>query len=125
MCARVHPCVTVVKMTADALLALIEQGAAPAILDVRTEREFALGHVPGARHVPFQQVLGRIHDLPAGPDDPIVVYCGHGPRAHLAGWALRAAGFRHVQYLRGHWAGWLRARIRVESGMGSSYTRPL
>jgi rhodanese-related sulfurtransferase len=94
------------------LLADIEIGTAPVILDVRTAGEFRRGHVPGARHMPFQQVRARASEIPSAPDDPIVIYCGHGPRAWLAGRALRARGFRRVIYLKGHWAAWARAGLR-------------
>ena len=102
-------------MTPERLLTLIEQGAAPAILDVRTGMEFRRGHVPGARHIPFHRLLASAFAVNSAPADPVVVYCGHGPRAQLAGRALRARGFRHVIYLTGHWAGWKRAGLRVET----------
>ena len=41
------------------LLALIESGAAPTIVDVRSRGEFAEGHVPGAIHVPFWNAFRR------------------------------------------------------------------
>lgn len=98
------------------LLASIDEGRAPAILDVRSTREFAAGHVPGARHVPFWAVWLRVRSLPLDPAEPIVVYCGHGPRAGLAAAALRRCGFRHVTGLRGHMAAWMRAGLREERG---------
>jgi rhodanese-related sulfurtransferase len=101
-------------VTGTALLAAIEVGTAPTILDVRTRWEFEAGHVPGAIHVPFQAVARRVAEIPSGHDDPLVVYCGHGPRAWMAGRLLRARGFRRVSYLTGHWSGWRRARLREE-----------
>jgi rhodanese-related sulfurtransferase len=102
------------NVTGPALLAAIEAGTAPTILDVRTGGEFARGHVPGAIHIPFQAVARRLAEIPSGPDDPIVVYCGHGPRAWMAARVLRARGFRRVSYLTGHWSGWRRAGLRDE-----------
>ncbi|MBM3779879.1 MAG: rhodanese-like domain-containing protein [Acidimicrobiia bacterium] len=97
-------------MSPRELQALIDQGRAPVVLDVRTAAEFARGHVPGARHIPFHQVGQRAGELPADRNTPLVLYCGHGPRAWLAGRALRARGFTRIAYLRGHWAGWKRER---------------
>jgi rhodanese-related sulfurtransferase len=96
------------SLTPEDLRALITDGRAPVILDVRSEGEFADGHVPGAVNIPFQQVGARITDVPARPDEPIVVYCGHGPRAWIAARALRAHGFSNVSSLKGHWAAWKR-----------------
>ena len=86
----------------------------PAILDVRTSSEFAAGHVPGAVNVPFTEIGARRSEIPAGPDDELIVYCGHGPRAWIAGGRLGRRGYRRLVYLRGHWAAWRRAGLPVE-----------
>ena len=101
-------------MTLVELQRRISEADPPAILDVRSAAEFASGHVPGAWHLPFQSVWRRGLTLPISPDDPLVVYCGHGPRAWIAGAQLRRLGFRAVTYLEGHWAGWRRAGLPVE-----------
>ena len=93
----------------DRLRAQIEEGGAPQILDVRTAAEFRRGHVPGARHVPFWAILWRAPRLPLSRDLPLVVYCGHGPRAVVARWFLRVRGFSRVSCLGGHMAAWRRA----------------
>jgi rhodanese-related sulfurtransferase len=98
----------------DALLDHIDRGDAPVVLDVRSSREFAAGHVPGAVNVPFTRVIAGAGVIPAGGVQPIVVYCGHGPRAWMAGATLRRRGHGRVVYLRGHMAGWRRAGLREE-----------
>jgi rhodanese-related sulfurtransferase len=102
------------RISAEALLRRIESGAAPVILDVRSRTEFANGHVPGARHVPFWWVSRRIGELSIPGDAELVVYCGHGPRAVIAGRALRRKGFTRIRYLEGHFSRWRRARFREE-----------
>ena len=97
-----------------ALLDRIGRGEAPAVLDVRSPREFAGGHVPGAVNVPFTSVLAGSDDVRAQKSQTVVVYCGHGPRAWLAGVALRWRGYARVTYLRGHMAAWRRAGMREE-----------
>jgi phage shock protein E len=106
-------------ISATSLLAQIEAGRAPTILDVRSRREFVDGHVPGALHIPFWTLPMRISEIPGSPADPIVVYCGHGPRAYMAGAVLRASGFRRVVYLEGHMLRWRRAGLRQDAGSGS------
>ena len=78
----------------------------PLILDVRSAAEFAAGHVPGAINIPFYAVPFRAGELGPRRDAPIIVYCGHGPRAHLASAALRARGFTRIACLSGHWSQW-------------------
>lgn len=92
----------------------IEEGRAPVVIDARSGFEFAAGHVPGAVHVPFWSAPWRGRDVPAGGEDEVVVYCGHGPRAMMAAAALRRQGFSRVRLLRGHWAGWREERLKVK-----------
>src|SRR5512144_2361118 len=92
------------RVMPEALLAAIDTGTAPVIVDVRTRREYEAGHVPGAIHVPFYALLVRPVAVPR--ERPVVVYCEHGPRAGVARLALRLAGFTDVRYLAGHMSGW-------------------
>lgn len=101
-------------ITPAGLAARLEQRPRPAILDVRTASEYSAGHVPGAVNVPFTEIGARLSEIPAGPDDELIVYCGHGPRAWMAGARLGRRGFRRLVYLGGHWAAWRRAGLPVE-----------
>ena len=49
------------------------------VLDVRTQEEFAAGHVPGAVLIPVQELQQRVGELPA--DKPILIVCRTGRRA--------------------------------------------
>lgn len=98
----------------SALMEQIDAGTAPTILDVRSRREFASGHVPGALHVPFWTMLFRAARIPR--TGPVVVYCGHGPRASLAVAAMRLYGFRQLMYLDGHMSKWRTERLPLEPG---------
>jgi rhodanese-related sulfurtransferase len=102
------------RVSAEALLRRINSGAAPVILDVRSRAEFERGHVPGARHIPFWRIWRQIDALAAPRDAEVVVYCGHGPRASVAGLALRRKGFTRVVYLDGHFSQWRGAGFREE-----------
>ena len=103
------------RISAGALLARIESGTAPVILDVRSRAEFAGGHVPGARHIPFWRISRRIGELALPADAELVVYCGHGPRAVMAGSALRRRGFTRITFLEGHFSKWRSAGLREET----------
>jgi rhodanese-related sulfurtransferase len=46
------------------------------VLDVRPDPEYAAGHLPGAVHIPLEELASRLAELPA--DREIVAYCrGH------------------------------------------------
>lgn len=102
------------SISAAELLARIDRGDALHIVDVRSEGEFAAGHVPGAVNVPFTQVITRMSDVPGSDDQELIVYCGHGPRAYMAATALRRGGRTRLVYMSGHFSGWQSAGLRVE-----------
>jgi rhodanese-related sulfurtransferase len=105
-----------VRMPQGTLLAAIEKADAPHVLDVRTTREYAAGHVPGAIHIPYHQLWRRHAELAADKADPIVVYCSHGPRAGMARLQLWALGYEKVAYLQGQMPGWKREGLPMRIG---------
>lgn len=101
-------------ITPSELIERIDRENAPTILDVRSALEFKHGHIPGAVHVSFWTIGAHLSEIPARPDDELIVYCGHGPRAWRAGSVLRRHGFTRVVYLQGHMHAWRRAGLREE-----------
>ncbi|MDX1418697.1 MAG: rhodanese-like domain-containing protein [Rubricoccaceae bacterium] len=79
------------------------------LVDVREEREWIRGHLPGAVHL-GKGVLERDAEtrFPA-LDAPIVLYCGGGYRSALAADALRQMGYTNVTSMDGGYRGWLEA----------------
>ena len=76
------------------------------VLDVRSEEEFAKGHVPGAVHIPYDELESRVDEVKAREADRIVVYCERGGRAGKAEATLQDAGFENVYDLEGHMKAW-------------------
>lgn len=68
------------------------------VLDIRQAAEFAVGHLPGARHVELGDLAHRADELPT---EPLVVTCGHGERAMGAASLLERAGHRDLAVLTG------------------------
>jgi rhodanese-related sulfurtransferase len=86
-------------ITAAELNAELASGHPPLVLDVRTAREFAAGHVEGARHLPVDDVRHEAEGLPR--DRRIVVHCRSGFRGHLAARQLKERGFKDVANVTG------------------------
>lgn len=101
-------------MQARELAKKIQAGHAPCILDVRSGFEFDSGHIPGAVHAPLLKILLRRAVLPREKQFPIVLTCEHGPRAHLAKSLLGLIGYRNLELLDGHMAGWRRVGLPLE-----------
>ena len=102
------------RITASVLAERVEAGNAPIILDVRSEAEYADGHIPGALNIPYDQLEERIAEIPGARSDEIVVHCKSGRRAGLAEVTLREAGFTEVRDLDGHWMAWSEAGLPSE-----------
>jgi NADPH-dependent 2,4-dienoyl-CoA reductase/sulfur reductase-like enzyme/rhodanese-related sulfurtransferase len=71
----------------------------PVLLDVRTAREFASGHVTGALNIPHTELRDRIDEVPIGR--PLLVNCASGFRSYLALRILRQKGWDDVRSLSG------------------------
>ncbi|MEZ4388062.1 MAG: rhodanese-like domain-containing protein [Candidatus Krumholzibacteriia bacterium] len=86
----------------------------PFILDVRTEREFAGGHLAGAVLIPVQQIQQRVGELAGVKDRPVLVYCRSGNRSTVAAKVLVDAGFTDVINLRRGIIEWNREELPTE-----------
>jgi rhodanese-related sulfurtransferase len=87
---------------------------APLLLDVRSEKEFAAGHVPGAINIPYDALPARLGELAKHRDAPVVVYCESGRRAGIASETLQGAGFSKLQHMSGDMSGWRSAGLPIE-----------
>lgn len=80
-------------VTREDLVRRIAAGAVT-VLDVRPQKEFEEGHLPGARNIPLSELNRRLKELPKNVE--VVAYC-RGPYcvfAFEAVAALRAKGFK-------------------------------
>jgi len=79
---------------------LLKEGTV--LVDVRTQEEFDAGHLQGAIHLPYEQIL----DLPQKTDvtqgSDIVVYCRSGRRSGIAKETLEQAGYKNVRNAGGY-----------------------
>lgn len=66
------------------------------ILDVRTEEEFALGHIEGAINIPNEEI-GH-NEIKALPDknQTLLVYCRSGHRSKQASSKLAILGYKNI-----------------------------
>lgn len=78
----------------------------PVILDVRSPREYAAGHVPGAINIPHNQLASRLGELGIDRSDELVVYCLTGKRAVMAEQLLAQDGYTNVRDLQGQLPAW-------------------
>ncbi len=76
------------------------------LIDVRSEDEYATGHLPGSFNVPGGQAVQRADDFIAVRNAPIIFISNESARAVMAAYWYRQMGFRNVSVLRGGLSAW-------------------
>jgi membrane protein DedA with SNARE-associated domain/rhodanese-related sulfurtransferase len=103
------------RIRVEDLYELIQSGAAPIIIDVRsaTARALEPRSIPGALHVPLQEAGRHLQDLPRDRD--IILYCTCPSEASAASVAklLMNHGFAKVRPLHGGLDAWIAAGYAV------------
>lgn len=91
------------EISVQQLQALLAVGSTT-VLDVRSHEELALAALPGARHIPMNELPQRIADL--NPKAAIAVLCHHGVRSLMAARFLEQNGFTDVSSVAGGIDAW-------------------
>ena len=114
---RFYRMLRMARISVADLYALINAGAAPVIIDVRslTARELEPRWIPGALHVPLPEVARRMKELPR--DREIILYCTCPSEASAARVAkiLMNHGFKKVRPLLGGLDAWVAAGYTVDT----------
>lgn len=91
-----------------AFAALIDTASTGLLLDVRTDREFAMGHIRGAAQIDFYRDDFRAELAKLDPNMPVYVYCRSGNRSGQAAKMMKSMGFKTVYNLEGGIGAWAR-----------------
>ena len=75
-------------------------------LDVRTAKEFKMGHIPGAVHIERGLLEFMINKQIPDKNAQIVVYCKVGERGSLAAQTLVRMGYKNVINIEDGWVSW-------------------
>ncbi|MDJ0961424.1 MAG: rhodanese-like domain-containing protein [Acidimicrobiia bacterium] len=81
------------------------------IIDVRTEGEYADGHIMDAVNIPLRTLAQNLDQIPA--DRQVFIYCKSGWRAGLATSSLRMIGYDNILAYPPGWNGWTAAEEPV------------
>lgn len=103
------------SLSATEAVALINRSNA-LVLDVRSEAEFAGGHIVDAKHISLDTLAERLNQIKKYQDKPILVNCQRGMRSAKACEILRKAEFKQVHNLQGGLDAWLEAKLPVVKG---------
>jgi hydroxyacylglutathione hydrolase len=103
------PVARLAQITPESLRDRLARGQAMTVLDVRSDAEFADGHIEGALHIMGGVLKDRVQEL--RDRGPIAITCGSGYRSTVAASVLKRAGFSDLVNLTGGMAAWTRAGL--------------
>lgn len=103
----------VTEITASDVFQMRQRGEDFAIVDVREDREWNLGHLPGAVHVARGTLEGHIEGA-VPRERKVVLYCARGNRSALAADTMREMGYRDVLSLADGIQSWVDAGGEIE-----------
>ena len=84
------------NITATEAKEIMDSETGYVILDVRTEEEYAEGHVPGAILIPDYEIEARAEEELPDKNQMLLVYCRSGRRSKLAAEALVELGYTNI-----------------------------
>jgi rhodanese-related sulfurtransferase len=73
-------------------------------IDTRSAEQFAAGTIPGAQHIEWREIPGRLDDLPEA--GKVVLFCNTGALSAQAVFAARLLGRDNVVVLQGGFEDW-------------------
>jgi molybdopterin/thiamine biosynthesis adenylyltransferase/rhodanese-related sulfurtransferase len=88
--------------------ALSESDDPPLFVDIRPRDEWDEGHLPGAVHLPRNNLESRAEAVLGDRARRLVVYCESGPRSAFATRTLLELGYENAANLAGGFADWKR-----------------
>ena len=86
------------------------------IWDIRQADEFAISHLPNARHVPPETPDSELQQLLPDANQTIIVYCAVGYRSAQMARRLQALGHSNVINLEGAIFAWAEEGLPLEGG---------
>jgi rhodanese-related sulfurtransferase/glyoxylase-like metal-dependent hydrolase (beta-lactamase superfamily II) len=102
------------RITAQALADMIAADAKPTSIDVRSEKEYAGGHIDGSLNIPVNHLADRVSKL--SKTGTVIVHCEGGYRSAIAAGILMNAGFENVIDLVGGYKAWVASQTPVNAG---------
>jgi len=108
-----QPIATLPQMSVQELRALVDGGRPPQLVDVRRQGEHEAGHVPGARHIPLDELVTRVDEI--DPRRPTFVICGSGYRSSAACGLLARHGVVALANVAGGHTAWQEAGLPLEA----------
>ncbi|GLU32865.1 rhodanese-like domain-containing protein [Trinickia caryophylli] len=83
------------------------------VVDLRPAADYALGHLPAARHLEFAELQAKIGQIAKNKASPVLLVCQNGQQSAKASRVVREAGYTEVHVLQGGLNAWQQAGMPV------------
>jgi glyoxylase-like metal-dependent hydrolase (beta-lactamase superfamily II)/rhodanese-related sulfurtransferase len=112
--------VKIERITAVALAEQLTASSAPTVVDVRSEKEWAAGHIAGSVNIPLNHLHDRVGEIAKARG--VVVHCEGGYRSAIAASVLANAGRPDVLDMVGGFKAWAASKlpVQIEATAGTS-----
>jgi rhodanese-related sulfurtransferase len=102
------------ELSISETLERVEKDPSIKLIDIREDREWALGHITGAVHMGKGIIERDIEKAIPDRNAEIILYCGGGFRSALSADALGKMGYTKVYSMDGGWRQWVEAGNPVD-----------
>jgi rhodanese-related sulfurtransferase len=79
------------------------------VIDVCTDAEFNAGHLPGAKHIPLNQLKEKLPQVARDKNLPLIMVCASGMRSRSAVSVAKKLGYAQALSLTGGLKAWREA----------------
>lgn len=94
---------------------IVLQNKGALVLDVRSNEEFAAGHIIDARHIVLDTLANNLDSIKKYREKAVIVCCESGARSAQAAKLLKDQGFQYVYNLSGGLAAWRQENLPITS----------
>jgi rhodanese-related sulfurtransferase len=102
------------ELSISETLERVEKNPSIKLIDIREDREWALGHITGAVHMGKGIIERDVEKAIPDKNAEIILYCGGGFRSALSAEALGKMGYTNVYSMDGGWREWVEAGNPVD-----------
>ena len=95
-CTKTKREITYTQISQAEAKRIMEEETGYLIVDVRTEEEYAEGHIPGAINIPTESITDTKPEQLPDQKQKLLVYCRSGNRSRQASEKLAALGYSNV-----------------------------
>lgn len=105
------------EIKSKAAAALIKAHKKVVVLDIRTMKEYRIGHIKKAKHIDFFENSFKSNLEKLDRKKSYIVHCASGGRSGRSMQIFKDLGFKSIYHMNDGWKGWEKAGYPAEKGL--------